>query len=474
MGDLVSARDIEHCNVDIKTFLKKNGYEKVFLNGNRSVFHHAPNYMQGLINLPRGSNMSKISENLLECGTARDLSHFISKSPWSAERVMRLNRINAVKLLGPGGSLIIDESGQQKYGTHAVATSNQYLGTVGRTCNAQVEVFGSYCVGQTSAIIDFQLFFTEGWVNNTEKSLNSGTPLELLEHRTKPDLALDIVDRAISDGIPFTYVQADALYGNDSKFLGSLEERGLTFICDIASDTQVYITKPELELPERKGNVGRFPSKLKVKNTSPTNVKWLSEIQKNWKTVDIRLTDRGIKSVECAELIVWRRHNALPVEKPVKLIMISIPEENFLRFAISNNLEFDLDFLVKEQAKRYWIERNFEDVKGLCDLDSFRGRSWTSLNHHIALCATAHLFLLHLKEYFRKKSKILSLNQIVAIVRLRKPLKVLTMQELADLINRTNLLRAKMRDRRIMKFIRKRYEKENIWSKNILEIRTKG
>ncbi|UUX93901.1 IS701 family transposase [Methanoplanus endosymbiosus] len=430
--------------------------------------------MNGLIILPRGSNMSKMSENLLECGTARDLSHFISKSPWSAERVMRLNRINAVKLLGPGGSLIIDESGQQKYGKHAVATSKQYLGTVGRTCNAQVEVFGSYCVGQNSAIIDFQVFFTESWVNNTERSLNSGTPLELLEHRTKPDLALDIVDRAISDKIPFTYVQADALYGNDSKFLGGLEERGLTFICDIASDTQVYITKPELELPKRKGNVGRFPSKLKVKNTSQTKVKWLSEIQKNWKTVDIRLTDRGIKNVECAELIVWRRHNDLPVEKPVKLIMIRDLKEDFLRFAVSNSLEFDLEYLVKAQAKRYWIERNFEDVKGLCDLDSFRGRSWTSLNHHIALCVTAHLFLLHLKEYFRKKSKILSLNQIVAIVRLHKPLKVFTTQELADLINRTNLIRAKMRDRRIMKFIRKRYEKENHWSTNILEFRTKG
>ncbi|HOJ97312.1 MAG TPA: transposase [Methanospirillum sp.] len=96
--------------------------------------------MSGLITLPRGSNMSKIAENVPECGICRDVSHFISSSPWESMDVMRLTRFNVIKLLGSGGSIIFDESGQQKYGPDSVGTSYQYLGTLGHTCTSQVGV----------------------------------------------------------------------------------------------------------------------------------------------------------------------------------------------------------------------------------------------------------------------------------------------------------------------------------------------
>ena len=50
-----------------------------------------------------------------------------------------------------------------------------------------------------------------------------------------------------------------------------------------------------------------------------------------------------------------------------------VEEKDRIRFAFINIPDADLNTLAKMQAKRYWIERNFEDAKGLCDLDSFRG-----------------------------------------------------------------------------------------------------
>ena len=186
--------------------------------------------------------MSQIAGNVIESGACRDISHFIASSPWSYEEVMKLTRFNAIRDLGPGGSIIFDETGQQKYGPASVGTSVQYLGKNGHICTAQVGVFASYCMDNVSALIDYRLFLAKSWINNHELSLESGVPLERLEHKTKPELALEMLDVFRREDIPFSYVQADALYGGDSHFIAGLYQREVSFICDIPSDTLVYIT----------------------------------------------------------------------------------------------------------------------------------------------------------------------------------------------------------------------------------------
>ncbi len=128
-------------------------------------------------------------------------------------------------------------------------------------------------------------------------------------------------------------------------------------MCDIPSDTQVYSTKPELVIPERQGKRGRYPTKLKVRNTSPVEVRWLAENQKTWDSVDIRLTDLRIKTVQYADLIVWRRQNGLPVDLPIRMIMIRDPDEEMIRFAFTNFLHEDLAYIVKNQAKDIGLKK---------------------------------------------------------------------------------------------------------------------
>ena len=119
-------------------------------------------------------------------------------------------------------------------------------------------------------------------------------------------------------------------------------------------------------------------------------------------------------------------------------------EKDRIRFAFTNTPDADTDTLAKIQSKRYWIERNFEYAKGLCNLDSFRGRSWDSWHHHVALVAIALLFLLRIQMDFVKKRIFLSLNQIVSIIRYKNPLRQLSAEELADSINYVNEIRMKM------------------------------
>jgi SRSO17 transposase len=189
--------------------------------------------ISGLLTLPHGSNMSRISENISESGTCRDLNHFFSSSPWSSEDVMKLTLANVIHHLGPNGAVIFDETGQQKYGPDSVGTSHQYLGTLGHIYTAQVGVFASYCVDNVSTLIGYRLFLPELWVHNHFKSLKAEIPLERIEHKTKHELALEMLDSFISEEIPFSYIQADGLYGNDSKFISGIYQRKVSFICDI-------------------------------------------------------------------------------------------------------------------------------------------------------------------------------------------------------------------------------------------------
>lgn len=84
----LTAKEIGNCNGNPRDYLENKGYEPLFTNPTKSVLHHAACYISGLITLPRGSNMSSIAENVSGSGTCRDITHFISSSPWESTDVM--------------------------------------------------------------------------------------------------------------------------------------------------------------------------------------------------------------------------------------------------------------------------------------------------------------------------------------------------------------------------------------------------
>ena len=65
-------------------------------------------------------------------------------------------------------------------------------------------------------------------------------------------------------GTSFDYIGADGFYGNDCNLARKINQLGLTYMLDIHSDQSVYLEKPELVLPERKGNRGPKPKRLTV------------------------------------------------------------------------------------------------------------------------------------------------------------------------------------------------------------------
>ena len=109
----------------------------------------------------------------------------------------------------------------------------------------------------------------------------------MIKFQTKHDLGLEMIDNAIKEKIPFSYVAMDGFYGENPKLLTKLENRGVTFVADIASNTQVYLVEPVVGIPEKKGSRGKLPTISKVLNTSPVKVSSLSSSGDGWKLIKV-------------------------------------------------------------------------------------------------------------------------------------------------------------------------------------------
>src|SRR5216684_10577 len=97
--------------------------------------------------------------------------------------------------------LVMDESGFPKRGRHSAGVQPQYCGSSGRIENCQVGVFLSYVTARGHALIDRELYLPEDWCDDPLRRQAAHIP-EHLTFQTKPERALQMVQRAQSAGLP--------------------------------------------------------------------------------------------------------------------------------------------------------------------------------------------------------------------------------------------------------------------------------
>ena len=119
----------------------------------------------------------------------------------------------AAELGDPDGVINADETGFPKKGTKSVGVKRQYAGCLGRVDNCQVGVFLNYCTLKGHVLIDRRVYLPEEWATDMSRREEAGVPAEVI-FRTKPELALAMIERAAERGLPFRWVGGDSLYGD--------------------------------------------------------------------------------------------------------------------------------------------------------------------------------------------------------------------------------------------------------------------
>jgi hypothetical protein len=198
----------------------------------------------GYIRGPLGDAERKSGRQLAEhlCDPTPDgVQRLLARADWDAGAVRDdLMAYVAEHLGGPGGVLVVDETGFLKKGTKSCGVARQYSGTAGRIENCQVGVFLGYAAARGHALIDRALYLPKEWADDRERRDAAGVPGEV-RFATKLVLARRTVERAVAAGAPARWVTADAVYGSDYHFRAALEGRGLGYVVGVRADFAVCV-----------------------------------------------------------------------------------------------------------------------------------------------------------------------------------------------------------------------------------------
>ncbi|OIK06843.1 IS701 family transposase [Streptomyces monashensis] len=109
-------------------------------------------------------------------------------------------------------SFVINDTQAQEKGTKSVGVAGQHCGLTGIVRNCQTLVTLTYATAAGHAFIDGRLHLPEEWTNDRRRCHEAGVP-DQMAFATKPELAITMLDRAHTAHVPFSWVLADAGYG---------------------------------------------------------------------------------------------------------------------------------------------------------------------------------------------------------------------------------------------------------------------
>src|SRR6266498_1860139 len=169
------------------------------------------------------------------------------------------------------GAFLVDESGVVKQGQDSVGVDHQYCGAVGKVANSQVGVYLGYASRKGYTLLDGQLFVPEVWFSEAyaDKRLSTEMP-STLSFQTKPEIALELLRRAVARGsVCARWLAADGLYGNSVAFRDGVAALSLYYFTAVSCDTLIWRRQVALFVPTYSGK-GRKPTKLRLKTPSNT------------------------------------------------------------------------------------------------------------------------------------------------------------------------------------------------------------
>lgn len=380
---------------------------ELFKTSTGDAYEHAQRYLEGLVTETPRKNLERMDERL-EASDYEGLQHFLSSSPWQERRVYDFIAERADERLGgrPESLLVIDESGFTKKGCASAGVSRQHNGRLGKQDNCQVGVFSALNCGCHSALIGAHLFLPEEWTEDSERCERAGVPESRIRSLTKIDLARELVEQALEQGVRFGCVSVDAFYGRDSRFLEWMNREGLIYCADVPANALVFTKRP-------KGD--KRPKKMReAAQRVDRQDKQIS--RKKGKIINIREGENGLVGSE-----VWvRRVWVWPAEaqQPRQCwLLVSRLEDGTFKTSLCNAPQgTSIQRLSSWQAGRYFIERTFQDGKSQAGMAQYQARGWRAWHHHMAMVSLALLFMMEQRLLLAQSAPLLSARDIVELL----------------------------------------------------------
>jgi SRSO17 transposase len=170
--------------------------------------HWARLYIEGLL-LDGDRKSIEPMASRIPGAEVQALRQFVGQSPWTVEEVQRQLALKVVDLLSDPEVWILDDSSFPKAGQHSVGVARQYCGALGKVANCQVAVTLHWSSGEASCPLGWRLYLPEAWFEDNQRAAEVKLPGGL-SFRSKPELALELMDQLLNWGVPALPVVADS------------------------------------------------------------------------------------------------------------------------------------------------------------------------------------------------------------------------------------------------------------------------
>lgn len=206
----------------------------------RNIFPEVRSYaafkqiLMGIITPSRRKSLTAIAQ-IVGLKNGQSLHNFFTNSPWSSQE-LRAVRLKLILnwLQGEAIDMIIDETGDPKKGKKTEYVARQYLGKLGKVEQGivTVNIYG------IRGGITFPLLFE---IYKPKSRLQEGDI-----YRSKPQIAANLVQELVTQGLNIRCVLADSLYGESpTNLLRVLEKLKLQFLVAIRNNHGVWMPTTE-------------------------------------------------------------------------------------------------------------------------------------------------------------------------------------------------------------------------------------
>ena len=349
-----------------------------FLDPFRVYFHRSEGpqslerYLTGLLTEHPNKNCDTLAQ--VVPGTSQQrLQGLLTTIDWDEDDLngQRVERLLTLPTEGDG-ALIFDDTGFAKQGKCSVGVARQYSGTLGKTGNCQVTVNCHYAERTIAWPVATRLYLPEHWADDADRRTKAKVPNEVT-FQTKPQTALELLDRAKDWGVRFACVTADADYGDNPNFLAGLEERRRRYVVAVRADFAVTMA--------RRGEEARRADALVA-----------AQAARSWRSVTWREGSQGWMRGKFVALRGWRVTSS--GGRRAGWLIGEDASDGKRRYYWSNfGPDVALERMVEYAHRRHWVERYHEEAKELLGWDQYQGRQWQGFHRHAVIVMLAYSFL---------------------------------------------------------------------------------
>jgi SRSO17 transposase len=302
------------------------------------------------------------------------MQRLLRTADWDADAVRDQLRCYVLDRLGPGGVLIVDETGFLKKGTRSAGVARQYTGTSGKIDNCQIGVFCAYATPTGRALIDRELYLPRAWTDDRERARAAGIGDEV-GFATKPELARAMLTRVLEAGVPAGWLTADEVYGQDKRLRVWCEQHGLPYV--LATRSNDTVATVDWRQRQVRALIAELPESAWARRSAGAGAH--GQRLYDWARVELLA---GVDPGWARWVLARRSIPPTPEETP-----------ELAYYVCAGPAETTLEQLVAVAGGRWRIEECFQGAKNEAGLASYQVRDYTAWYRHITLAMLAHAYL---------------------------------------------------------------------------------